>query len=74
MWPLDLSPLRAIVTGGSSGIGLATAGLLLRAGAAVTICGRDGERLAAAERALRVQHGNARLLAVSHAKKLGIDA
>ena len=34
-----------LVTGGSSGIGLATARLLAREGAAVMICGRDGERL-----------------------------
>jgi NAD(P)-dependent dehydrogenase (short-subunit alcohol dehydrogenase family) len=35
----------AIVTGGSSGIGLATARALLAAGANVAICARDGERL-----------------------------
>ncbi len=38
----------ALVTGGSSGIGLATARLLAGEGAAVTICGRDGERLSTA--------------------------
>lgn len=35
----------AVVTGGSSGIGLATARILLGAGARVAICGRDGARL-----------------------------
>ena len=49
---IDLSCLTAVVTGGSSGIGLATARLMLAAGANVAICGRDGERLAAAERLL----------------------
>lgn len=38
----------AVVTGGSSGIGLATARTLLAAGARVAICGRDGARLDAA--------------------------
>lgn len=49
---LGLADSVAVVTGGSSGIGLATARLLLGEGARVAICGRNGERLAAAERAL----------------------
>jgi NAD(P)-dependent dehydrogenase (short-subunit alcohol dehydrogenase family) len=40
------------VTGGSSGIGLATARLLLRGGARVAICGRNAVRLEAAGRSL----------------------
>lgn len=43
----------AIVTGGSSGIGLATAIELAREGAHVAICGRDRDRLAGAERAIK---------------------
>ena len=43
----------AIVTGGSSGIGLACVELLLEAGAAVAFCGRDQERLRGAEAGLR---------------------
>ncbi len=46
---LGLAGRSIIVTGGSSGIGLATAHLLLDEGAIVTICGRNTDRLAAAE-------------------------
>lgn len=53
----------AVVTGGSSGIGLATAELFLRAGANVAICGRDAQRLLAAEQQLRRDCPNANLLA-----------
>lgn len=57
----DLRDVVAVVTGGSSGIGLATVDLFLDAGAAVALCGRDEGRLGAAERGLRERHAGARL-------------
>ena len=63
MLTIDLSGRTAVVTGGSSGIGLATAALFLRAGAAVAICGRDPARLREADAVLRAAQPGARLLA-----------
>jgi NAD(P)-dependent dehydrogenase (short-subunit alcohol dehydrogenase family) len=64
MFALDLSTTTVAITGGSSGIGLATAALFLRSGAAVAICGRNEARLREAEAVLRRDHADARLLAV----------
>lgn len=60
---MDLHGATAVVTGGSSGIGLATAGLLLEAGAAVAICGRDTDCLRTAEAGLRERFPGAKLFA-----------
>lgn len=49
---LSYSGRTAVVTGGTSGIGLATAKLLLAEGARVAVCGRDAGRLAAAKAVL----------------------
>jgi NAD(P)-dependent dehydrogenase (short-subunit alcohol dehydrogenase family) len=51
----------AVVTGGSSGIGLATVEVLLASGAAVAMCGRSAERLHSAEAGLREKYPEARL-------------
>jgi len=63
MFTVKLHGLTAVVTGGSSGIGLATAELFLQAGAAVAICGRDAGRLQQAEAGLRAKFKDARLFA-----------
>ena len=61
---LGLDGKVAVVTGGTSGIGLATARLLLAEGAAVAICGRDEARLAAARSSLLGNAAEKQLLAL----------
>jgi NAD(P)-dependent dehydrogenase (short-subunit alcohol dehydrogenase family) len=60
---LGLRDRVAVVTGGTFGIGLATARLLLEEGACVAICGRNEERLAAARASLPAKGASGRLLA-----------
>jgi len=55
---IDLGGKRAIVAGGSRGIGRAIALALAGAGAGVSICARGAERLAATREEI-AQHGNA---------------
>jgi NAD(P)-dependent dehydrogenase (short-subunit alcohol dehydrogenase family) len=54
---IGLTNRAAVVTGGTSGIGLATARLLLDEGARVAICGRDAERVSAVARELQDRYG-----------------
>lgn len=61
---LGLKGRVAVVTGGTSGIGLAAARVFLEEGADVTICGRDDGRLSAAREPLAREFGEARVLAV----------
>ena len=49
---LELAGRTIVVTGGTNGIGLATAELLVAEGANVSVCGRDADRLAAAQQRL----------------------
>lgn len=53
---LQLEGTVTIVTGGSSGVGLATSRLLLAEGAAVAVCARDDARLQAVVAALEADH------------------
>lgn len=59
----DLIGKTAVVTGGSSGIGLATVECFIAAGANVAFCGRDETRLRAAESDLRERFPHAPLFA-----------
>lgn len=60
---LGLAGKTAVVTGGTSGIGLATADVLLAEGSRVAICGRDLARLEQARTELEARHGSGNLVA-----------
>ena len=55
---LELAGKVVLITGGSDGLGLALASQLASEGASVAICGRDEERLRAAETALLAAGGD----------------
>ena len=55
---LELAGKAVLITGGTDGLGLALATQLAAEGAAVGVCGRDEERLRAAEETLRAAGGD----------------
>jgi NAD(P)-dependent dehydrogenase (short-subunit alcohol dehydrogenase family) len=55
---LELAGKAILITGGTDGLGLALAAQLASEGAAVAICGRDEERLRAAEGAVQAVGGD----------------
>jgi NAD(P)-dependent dehydrogenase (short-subunit alcohol dehydrogenase family) len=59
---LGLEGRTAVITGGSSGIGLATARAMLAEGADVAICGRNAERLEGAASLLGAEFSQNRVL------------
>jgi NAD(P)-dependent dehydrogenase (short-subunit alcohol dehydrogenase family) len=69
---LELTGKTVLITGGTDGLGLALATKLATEGAAVAVCGRDEERLLAAEAAVRAVGGDvlAQRTDVSQAKDL----
>ena len=67
---LGLRGKVAIVTGGSDGLGLATAQRLAAEGSAVAICGRDGTRLKEAAEKLRPWNAPMMLMALKIAPAL----
>src|SRR5580692_7553285 len=69
---LELTGKTVLITGGTDGLGLALATKLASEGAAVAVCGRDEERLRAAEAAVRAVGGDvlAQRADVSQAKDL----
>ncbi len=62
---LSLAGRTALITGGSKGLGLATAEAFAEAGAAVALVSRDSATLTAAEQAVRAKAPNAKVVAVS---------
>jgi NAD(P)-dependent dehydrogenase (short-subunit alcohol dehydrogenase family) len=55
---LELAGKSVLITGGTDGLGLALARQLAREGASVAVCGRDEERLRAAEASLQEEGGD----------------
>lgn len=74
MSAMSLAGRRVLITGGSSGIGLATAVLLVREGARVAILARGEEGLAAARERLRAEGGEVATFAADVADRPALEA
>ncbi|BBY16809.1 SDR family NAD(P)-dependent oxidoreductase [Mycolicibacterium litorale] len=67
---MELQGQRALVTGGTAGIGLACAWLLAEAGAEVTVTGRDADR----GTAVAARHERVRFIAADMADAASVEA
>ena len=63
--PLELNGAHVLITGGSSGIGLAVAREVLARGAKVSIIARNAQRLEQAKASLLESHPSANVVAIS---------
>src|ERR1051326_5855892 len=70
---MKIDSARALVTGGSSGIGFATAKLLAARGARMAICGRDEAKLKAAAAEIGAVAIHADVGVASGARRLGAE-
>lgn len=64
MYPFDLNGKIAIITGGSTGIGLSIAEILLQAGCKIAITGRSEEKLQDAKAGLQAQFNDSDILVI----------
>jgi 3-oxoacyl-[acyl-carrier protein] reductase len=67
---MNLSEAKVLITGGSSGIGMATAAALKEAGAQVIIAGRDEVKLKSAAEVLQVQYVKADVTSETEVKHM----
>jgi NAD(P)-dependent dehydrogenase (short-subunit alcohol dehydrogenase family) len=70
---LELNDKVVLITWGTDGLGLALAERLVHEGAAVAVCGRDGDRLAAAVAGLEALGGQVLGLQADVATRHGVD-
>ena len=70
---LHLEDKVVLITGGTDGLGAALANRLVEEGARVAVCGRDSDRLAAAERRLRDAGGEALVVQADVARPADLE-
>jgi NAD(P)-dependent dehydrogenase (short-subunit alcohol dehydrogenase family) len=71
---LELAGKTVLITGGTDGLGLALATQLASEGAAVAVCGRNEDRLHAAERALKAVSGDVLVQRADVSRAMDLEA